>query len=522
MDDGPTPVVIVFDGPASAGKTSNLRRISESIPAETRSELVSPEEKDGETQHFDWLHVDATDSTDETTTSALLLAVPGHGTYRSRRQALLALADVVVFVVDSTPHRLRWAAPMFRELPTRFGAATEQRVIVQANKQDLDDALAPDEVAESFAKLAPPVPVLGACAKTGAGVADTLATAIETAVRFRKTGPRASPSPRTPEELMQYLAATTQKMEDRSKTLVPVGPGASPPPSTAGQPRPLRRPSSTAITPLFPPRSEVPPEGDERPTEPMRTYSGEVPVNFALPNGTEPTPHLWPAVKARQWLKNLEQPLHFVKLSSGDIEGLTDEARFRTREDWRYDDLRGAKLALRARAQTAVALGDRGPAREALVIVDDGERGHRMWLISPASESPMDRLQDAERRHDAMASAGLLVQLVGALVDADRLAVQAELTIDPDISNYAMDDRKLRYVGTVAVGGEAPPSLVDAARKTFAMLSPTLQPQWLDALAGAFASLTGERRKRIGIETATPDRDAIYAWLHADSAQDAG
>lgn len=521
MDDDPASVIIVFDGPASAGKTSNLRRLCESIPAEKRSELISPDERDGETQYFDWLRVNTASTTDETTTSALLLAVPGHGTFRPRRQALLALADVVVFVLDSTPHRLRWAAPLFRELPTRFGGSTERRVIIQANKQDLDDALDPTAVAESFAKLAPPVPIFGACAKTGVGVDETLAAAIETAVRYREAGPRTSPYPRTPEELMQYLAATTKKMEDRSKTLVPVGPGGAQPKSSAGQPRSLRRPSSTAITPLFPPRSEVPPD-DERPTEPLRSYSGEVPTNFVLPNGSEPTPQLWPAVKARQWLKGLEQPHHFVKLSSGDIEGVTDEARFRTHEDWRYDDLREAKLALRARAQTAVALGEDGPVREALVLVDDGERGYRMWMISPGSDNPMERLQEAERRHDAMASAGLLVQLVGALVDADRLAVQESLTIDPDISNYAIDDGKLRYVGTLAVADEEPPSLVHAARKTFAMLSPTLQPQWLDALSGAFASLTDVQRNRMGIDQATPDRDAIYGWLHGNSAQDAG
>lgn len=519
MHDDAASLIIVFDGPASAGKTSNLQRLSEAIPEERRGELISPGEQDGETLYFDWLQLYAAETSDGSTTSALLLAVPGHGTFRPRRRALLALADVVVFVVESTADRLRWAAPMYQELPVRFGAATDDRVIVQANKQDLDDALTPNAVAE---RLSTPVPVFGACARTGAGVADTLAAAVEAALRHRTTGPRTSPSPRTPDELMQYLAATTKKMEDRSKTLVPAGPGTTVPRSSPGQPRSPRRPSSTAVTPLFPPRSETPPVDDGRETEPMRSYSGEVPINFSLPTGTEPTPHLWPAVKARQWLKGLEQPLHFAKLSSGDVEGLIDEARFRTHERWRFDDIREAKLALRQRAEAAVALGSDGPERQALVLVEDDDRGHRMWMISPADESPMDRLQEAVRRHDAMGSAGLLVQLVGALVEADRLAALKGLVIDPDLSNYVMDGSKLRYVGTAAELDEGAPSIVGAARKTFAMLNPTLQPQWLDALAGALASLTGNQRERLGVDDTTPDRDAIYGWLHDDSAQDAG
>jgi len=115
-----------------------------------------------------------------------------------------------------------------------------------------------------------------------------------------------------------------------------------------------------------------------------------------------------------------------------------------------------------------------------------------------------------------------LVQLVGALVEADRLAALKGLVIDPDLSNYVMDGSKLRYVGTAAELDEGAPSIVGAARKTFAMLNPTLQPQWLDALAGALASLTGNQRERLGVDDTTPDRDAIYGWLHDDSAQDAG
>lgn len=515
----PAPIVVVFDGPASAGKTSNLKRLAEVVPVERRSELLSPDEVDGETQTFEWLHLDAAPASDGETTAALLLAVPKHGSSQHRRRALLELADAVVFVVDSAPRRLRWAGPMFRELPKRFGPDADQRIVIQANKQDLGDALGPEAVASHLTRT---IPVIGACAMTGAGVVETLATAVTYALRYRARGPRISPAPTNPDELMEYLAATTKKMRDRSKTLVPTGPAGRPTRSLEGQPRPLKRPSGTAITPIFPPRSEPPLDDDERQTEPLRSYSGEVPVNFVLPTGNEPTPQLWPAVKARQWLKSLEQPLHFAKVSSGDVEGLVDDARYRTHERWRWDDLLTAKLALRARAEAAVKLGDAGPERQALVLVEDGDRGHRMWMLSPATPPLIDRLHEAERSLDAMSSAGLLVQLVGALVESDRRALEDELIIDADMSNYVVDGNRLRYVGTCATKADRPLRIAEAAHRTYAMLSPMLRAQWLDALAGAFGSLTPAQRDRFGLESATPNRDSLFGWLMAESAQDVG
>ena len=51
-------VRVVYDGPGLAGKTTNLQKICEIVPATRRSEMVTPAAVKGRTMFFDWLEVD--------------------------------------------------------------------------------------------------------------------------------------------------------------------------------------------------------------------------------------------------------------------------------------------------------------------------------------------------------------------------------------------------------------------------------------------------------------------------------
>jgi hypothetical protein len=51
-------VRVVYDGPGLAGKTTNLAKICEIVPATRRSEMVTPAALKGRTMFFDWLEVD--------------------------------------------------------------------------------------------------------------------------------------------------------------------------------------------------------------------------------------------------------------------------------------------------------------------------------------------------------------------------------------------------------------------------------------------------------------------------------
>ena len=52
-------VRVVYDGVASAGKTTNLRQLAELFATQRTCELFSPAEMDGRTLYFDWLQIAA-------------------------------------------------------------------------------------------------------------------------------------------------------------------------------------------------------------------------------------------------------------------------------------------------------------------------------------------------------------------------------------------------------------------------------------------------------------------------------
>ena len=52
-------VRVVFDGLASAGKTTNLRQLADLFATQRTGELFAPAEMDGRTLYFDWLQIAA-------------------------------------------------------------------------------------------------------------------------------------------------------------------------------------------------------------------------------------------------------------------------------------------------------------------------------------------------------------------------------------------------------------------------------------------------------------------------------
>ena len=95
-------VRIVYDGPGFAGKTTNLRRVHEIIPPSRRSDIVTPAELKGRTMFFDWLEIEGPKSSG-VGLRFQLITVPGQIERNYRRRPLVAMADVVVFVCDSSP-----------------------------------------------------------------------------------------------------------------------------------------------------------------------------------------------------------------------------------------------------------------------------------------------------------------------------------------------------------------------------------------------------------------------------------
>lgn len=175
-------VRVVYDGPAFAGKTTNVHRITELVPVSKRTELYTPGALKGRTMFFDWLEIDG-GKLGGMDVRVQILSVPGQAQRSYRRRPLLMSADTVVFVADSTGTGLDESKRSY-DLLRRYlrERDAEIPVLVQANKQDCEGAHPPETVVESLHKRKE-LPVIGASAHAGHGVRETLQSAMKMAIR---------------------------------------------------------------------------------------------------------------------------------------------------------------------------------------------------------------------------------------------------------------------------------------------------------------------------------------------------
>jgi signal recognition particle receptor subunit beta len=176
-------VRIVYDGPAFAGKTTNLARLCELFPVERRSELYTPGALKGRTMFFDWMEIDG-GRKGRHAYRFQLLTVPGQAARSYRRRPLLRMADAVVFVCDASPSQLAETRRSFSQLKARIRERGAEGVplVVQVNKQDAEGAHSAKEMARLL-RLDPSIPVVSAVARAGQGVRETILTVVREAVQ---------------------------------------------------------------------------------------------------------------------------------------------------------------------------------------------------------------------------------------------------------------------------------------------------------------------------------------------------
>lgn len=179
-------VRVVYDGPGTAGKTTNVQQIMRMFPVSKRTELYTPGALKGRTMFFDWLEVDVA-TKGKIPLRVQILSVTGQETRSYRRRPLLRSADAVVFVCDSRPEQLGSSRQRLlllqrylreRERPAPF--------LIQANKQDMPGALSPKELLEHL-RWKTPVEILPAVAAEGRGVSETFQMATRAAARYAQS-----------------------------------------------------------------------------------------------------------------------------------------------------------------------------------------------------------------------------------------------------------------------------------------------------------------------------------------------
>jgi mutual gliding-motility protein MglA len=166
---------IVYYGPASSGKTTNLEQIHRRVDAAHRSDLVSLKTYEDRTLFFDFLQLEL-GKISGLTPKIHLYTVPGQVHYEGIRKLVLRGADGVVFVADSAPARananiMSWH-DMKSHLLSNNLSMDHTPIVLQCNKQDLLGALALVEI--KYLLHVQNLLSFPAIATNGEGVLDTL------------------------------------------------------------------------------------------------------------------------------------------------------------------------------------------------------------------------------------------------------------------------------------------------------------------------------------------------------------
>lgn len=167
---------VVYYGPGLSGKTTNLKKIYERVPAESKGEMVSLATEDERTLFFDFLPLDL-GQVNGFKTRFHLYTVPGQVFYNSSRKLILRGVDGIVFVADSAPNRLRANAESLRNLRENLREYNlkleEVPFVIQINKRDLPEAL-PENMIQQVLDPGKKVQFHGAVASNFQGVFEPL------------------------------------------------------------------------------------------------------------------------------------------------------------------------------------------------------------------------------------------------------------------------------------------------------------------------------------------------------------
>ena len=133
----------VYYGPPLSGKTSNLRALHGLVDKLNRGRLMTLDTRDDRTLFFDLLPIFFRANSSNFSFRIKVYTVPGQPVHEATRRVVLASADGVVFVADSSPDQRDANRASWDNLTANLSALGLSRipVVVQYNKRDLPEAL---------------------------------------------------------------------------------------------------------------------------------------------------------------------------------------------------------------------------------------------------------------------------------------------------------------------------------------------------------------------------------------------
>ncbi len=416
-ENGKIVVRVVYDGPAMAGKTTNVKYLSSAFRARTQSDVISVDQQGERTRFLDWLKVD-TGLVAGRQLSCHFMSVPGQRVLVRRREVLLRLADAVVFVCSAEPGALDENAACYESLLQVLSARqTPIPVLVQLNKQDHPRALE-ERVIRNALRLDDTVRLSGAMASTGEGVRETAVLALRAAAdRIQNLVlENGIESVCDPPGDAQELAAMMRAEEAKDqRSLVEVVLDA--------------RPMADA-------------EGAARRREPAVIQHG-----LRLPHPLLPSGLIWPANDGRDILRRAArqsaQPLHV-----DDPETLIFDAGMWCLQTKRsgFSSLDAAREGLLQAVRRTLQLGNVAVPNLVLCLTQGLDQAYYLWRVEPMFSTLRDRLDYgcSQGRDD------IVENCLGAYIATTARMAQGprgeQSSYDAALENFSLVGERLFYL----------------------------------------------------------------------------
>lgn len=509
LDPSANEIVIrvVYDGAPESGKTTSLRALAGSLA----QRAVTPEEDaTGRTLWFDWMEY-VGGRYEGSRIRCQIVSVPGQRALGARRRRLIADADVVVSVVDTSARAFDASAAFVREL-RRATAGTSVGVVLQANKRDVDDAIELERVREALG--GPEIGLVESIAADGTGIREAFVYAVRLALdrvrdlMSRGALPSGPPAERSADDLLAVLRGGDERDErearderDAHAQAHVLAAGSGPLIATA------HGLAADALESVLAGEAAA----AARVAEPALRH---VPKP---PDATVPSGAIWPPVEGRAILAQVGGAGSPHRFGNGDwVVGLGSGWRVVSRRDATFRSLDDGRAALIAWARLHASIAPLLSPRRCIVLSDAGDGSWRLWQIVRVEESLRDAMTHALDEPTPESIVLRLIQGGKQLLDAVARIAAAPCELDCTFDTIGIAGGVASYIGLVPDGAPHARSRVTPSELLRTQLEPVVA-----------AARIGERGAALqhvldGVPRPIADRDGILATLVALFERDRG
>ncbi|GEM_PF-1488955 len=437
-------VRIVYDGAPGVGKTASLHALQQSL--KTPQPVFSPDAAGSATQHFDWLDYIG-GLFENRPIHCQILSTPGDPRLFAKREYLLQTADAVVFVLDSRVAALPLSLEYFRRLQNSLSAvaAPVPKILLQANFQDAEEALAETRLQEFFPEH---LRIYGSIASTGESIRETFVFAVRLALeRTTELKKRHELSSGTldinsGDSLFEYF----QQGEQQGRWQTSAGGLAL----------------HYLLDPQTPSRLPLTQAADAAPTATSGEHASVAACRTQLPDHNTPLHWLAPPLATQALLQPIKaEELHFHSLDADYwcVEHSDAKWRYFSQADWHYPSEAAARNQLHQQMQWSLTVMQLLPEPRYLALAQCADQHFHLWQIVAAHPSLSHYL-------DALIQTGDARQFADQLLEcAEKFsALQTKLLNLVSLRNISLDtvyfaaNRQLTYAGLLDMNSAQNPA----------------------------------------------------------------